>query len=107
MAWLKKGRTLVSNVTRSCYKVTSDKIAQGGFGEVYRGVQLDDHRDRLREVAIKVSLDPFTWHGEAYFGRLLARQPHVVRLHDAFPLMDGSGQAKQVKYVLVFDWMND
>jgi serine/threonine protein kinase len=93
--------------TRSsrCYKVASDKIAQGGVGEVYRGVELDDHRDPRTDVAIKVSLNPLAWHGEAYFGRLLSSEAHVVQLRDAFPLTDGAGPARLVEYVLVFDWM--
>jgi serine/threonine protein kinase len=107
MPWLKKGRTFMSNVTGRCYRVASDRIAQGGFGEVYRGTVLDDHRDPVGKVAIKACIDPHTWHGEAYFGRLLADQPHVVRLHEAFPIVDGSGHAQQTKYVLIFDWLED
>lgn len=107
MAWLKKGRVLVSDVTDTCYKVLSNCVAQGGFGEVYRAAELDDHRDACREVAIKVGIDQHVWHGEAYFGQLLESQPHVVRLRDAFPLIDGGGRARQTKYVLVFDWMED
>jgi serine/threonine protein kinase len=36
---------------------------------------------------------------------LLAGQQHVVQVLDAFPLVDGKGSARQVKYVLVFEWM--
>jgi serine/threonine protein kinase len=35
----------------------------------------------------------------------LEGQPHVVGLRDTFPLIQGSGAARSVKYVLVFDWM--
>ena len=52
-------------------------------------------------------MDPLTWHGEAYFGRLLSGHPHVVTLQDAFPLVDGIGQARLVKYILVFSWMDE
>jgi serine/threonine protein kinase len=107
MAWLKKGRVVVSDVTDTCYKVVTNCVAQGGFGEVYRAAELDDHRDALRDVALKVGVDQHVWHGEAYFGHLLEDQPHVVRLRDAFPLIDGGGRARQTKYVLVFDWMED
>lgn len=107
MPWLTRGRLLTSDVTQHNYKVTSHRMAQGGFGEVYRGVELDEHRDPCRDVAIKVSLRPIAWHGEAYFGRLLAGQPNVVQFHDAFPLIDGRGAGRLVKYVLVLDWMDE
>ena len=72
---------------------------------MYRGVQLDRQRDPVRDVAIKVGLDALVWHGEAYFGRLLEGQARVVPLRDAFPLLDGRGSARQLRYLLVFDWM--
>src|SRR4051812_24266024 len=105
MPLLRKGRTLVSTVSGECYRVTTDMEAEGGFGEIYRGYLLDDHRDPVKDVAIKVSLDQTSWHGEAYFGRLLRGQQRVVLPNDAFPISDGSGLARQVKYILVFDWM--
>lgn len=107
MARLSKGRELVSDVTENIYRVKTGRIAQGGFGEVYRGEKLDDHRDPCRSVAIKVTTVPWSWHGEAYFGRLLEGQSHVVPLLDAFPIVDGSGRARLVKYILVFDWMSE
>jgi serine/threonine protein kinase len=79
----------------------------GGGGEIYRGQELDDHRDPCRDVAIKVSTQPLSWHGEAYFGRLLAEHPHVVRLLHAFPIVDGAGAARLAKYILVLDWMRE
>ena len=106
MPLLSRRRILFSDVTQGRYRVVSPKMAQGGFGEIYRGVELDDHDDPLMEVAIKVSLNPLVWHGEAYFGRLLAEYLHVVPLRDAFPLADGVGPARRVKYILVFPWMS-
>jgi serine/threonine protein kinase len=105
MPWLNRGRLLKSDVTQASYKVLTSRVAQGGFGEVYRGCELDEHRDPCRDVAIKVSLKALAWHGEAYFGRLLAGQPNVVQFIDAFPLVDGVGAARLVKYVLVLEWM--
>lgn len=107
MPWLTKGRTLVSDVTRQKYKVVSAKVGEGGFGEVYRGEHLDNHLDRCCDVAIKVSDNAISWHGEAYFGRLLGDEPKVVGLKDAFPLIDGSGPARMAKYVLVLEWIED
>ena len=105
MPLLKKGVKFRSNVTGNCYQVMSHLVARGGFGEVYQGAELDDHRDVVDKVAIKVALNPLAWHGEAYFGRLLEGQKHVVPLRDAFPLVEGTGSMRRVKYVLVFDWM--
>lgn len=98
---------LVSDVTQTCYQVATDRLAQGGFGEVYGGFELDDHRDPCRQIAIKVSPHALPWHGEAYFGRLLSGHPHVVQLYDAFPIVDGTGAARMVKYVLILDWMGE
>lgn len=107
MAWLSKDRVLCSDLTQTCYEVATPRLAQGGYGEVFGGLELDEHRDPCRQVAIKVSLDAASWHGEAYFGRLLSGHPHVVQLRDAFTIIDGSGGARLVKYVLVLDWMMD
>lgn len=107
MPLLAPNKVLKSDVTEKFYKVKSKRVALGGFGEVYRGVALDAHHDPCGTVAIKVSLHPIAWHGEAYFGRLLAKNDSVVQLLDAFPLLDGRGAAKQVKYVLVFEWIDE
>lgn len=105
MPLLTRNRILKSDVTEKYYKVRSNRVAQGGFGEVYRGAVLDKNEDECEPVAIKVSLHPIAWHGEAYFGRLLTRNDSVVQLLDAFPVFDGWGNARKVKYVLVFEWM--
>lgn len=107
MPLLKKGSTIGSDATGLCYRVTSGRIAEGGFGEIYRGTEVDDRRDPVRDVAIKVLTDPLSWHGEAYFGRLLENNDRVVELLDAFQLVSGSGAARMTRYVLVFEWMHD
>jgi serine/threonine protein kinase len=107
MPWLKKGRMIDSPVTHARYKVVSDRVAQGGFGEIYRAKELDHHDDESREVAIKVGVDAMFWHGEAYFGRLLSDQGSVVSPIEAFPIFERNGRARQVKYVLIFPWMKD
>lgn len=107
MPLLKKGAIVGSDVTGECYRVTSGRIAEGGFGEIYRGVLLDGRRDPVRDVAIKVLTNPLSWHGEAYFGRLLEDYDRVVGLLDAFQIASGSGAARLTKYLLVFEWMDD
>lgn len=107
MPLLKKGAVVGSDLTGERYEVTSRRIATGGFGEIYRGVLLDDHRDPVRDVAIKALTDPLSWHGEAYFGRLLRAYDRVVALLDAFQITDGAGVARRTTYVLVFEWMDE
>jgi serine/threonine protein kinase len=104
---LKKGAIVGSDVSGECYKVTSGRIAEGGFGEIYRGALLDGRRDPVRDVAIKVLTNPLSWHGEAYFGRLLEEQDRVVGLLDAFQIASGSGAARLTKYLLIFEWMDE
>ena len=103
---LKKGRVLRSDMSGDRYRVTSDCVGAGGFGRVYRGQRLDDSGDPVEEVAIKVVAGAGSWHGEAYFGRLLAAQPRVVRFIDSFQLASGSGSARLVGYFLIFEWMD-
>lgn len=107
MPLLRKGAVLGSEVSGECYQVTSSRLAEGGFGEIYRGALLDDRRDPVDDVAIKVLTNPLSWHGEAYFGRLLEDNDRVVRLLDAFQIVSGSGAARLTKYLLVFEWMDD
>lgn len=107
MPLLKKGSVIASDVSGACYRVTSGRVAEGGFGEIYRGAELDERRDPVRNVAIKVLTNPVSWHGEAYFGRLLADQERVVELFDAFQMVSGSGAARLTRYLLVFEWMED
>ena len=107
MSLLKQGEVLASDLTRNRYCVATGCTAKGGFGEVYEGYVLRAHRRRGRRVAIKASRDPSSWHGEAYFGRLLAGDGRVVSLLDAFPVVDGSGRTRRVRYILVLRWMKD
>ncbi len=107
MPLMKKGSVIASDASGTCYRVTSGRIAQGGFGEIYQGVELDHQRDAVRDVAIKVLTNPLSWHGEAYFGRLLESHDRVVELFDAFQLVSGSGAARLTRYLLVFEWMED
>lgn len=106
MPLLKKGSVLGSDVSGNCYLVTTARIAEGGFGEIYRGSLLDNRRDPVHDVAIKVMTNPLSWHGEAYFGRLLEGRARVVALFDAFQMASGAGATRLTKYVLVFEWMD-
>lgn len=59
---------------------------------------------RLR--SIKVTDHSLSWHGEAFFGRLLADRAHVVPLLDAFVVPGKLGGPTPVKYVLVMPWFD-
>ena len=86
MTWLKKGQRLRSDESGRYYRVASHRLHEGGFGEVYQGQRLDDHEDDEWPVAIKVSDQSLSWHGEVFFGRLLSDPAHyvpVVPLRDA------------------------
>ncbi len=57
------------------------ELGSGGMAIVFAAHDLRHDRD----VAIKVLTHPLSWHGEAYFGRLLEDHSRVVGL------LDGSG----------------
>jgi hypothetical protein len=105
---LKKGSVLGSDVSGECYRVTSGRIAESGFGEIYRGSLLDSRRD---PCARRRHQGPHTCAGVArrgpFFGRLLEDQHRVVERIDAFQMVSGSGAARFTRYLLVFEWMED
>lgn len=101
MAFLRRSQQLASDISGHTYRITSARVIQGGFGDVYEAEQLNAHRSK---VCVKET-DALTWYGEAYFGRLLAGQSAIVRLLDAFPLVTGRGSHRQARYLLVFEWM--
>jgi len=104
MGWLKKGQMLRSDESGEHYRVATHRLYQGGFGEIYGGHLLDDHEDDGMAVAIKVTDHAVSWHGEAFFGRLLQHRPHVVPLLDAFVVPGRRGGPTPLKYVLVMPW---
>lgn len=98
---LKKGQRLRSDLSGRCYRVVSSKVAEGGFGKIYRGVELS--ASPHRRVCLRVLSNPTSWHGEAYLGNLLAGRRGAVELLDSFVLARPSRAA--TKYLLVSDWM--
>ena len=107
MSLLRKGRLLESNVTGSHYVVMTTCLDRGGFGEIYQGAEFDSRGRERRQVAIKASVDPLTWHGESYFGRLLGDLRDVVEQVDSFPIVDHGSRSRGVKYIIVLEWMDD
>lgn len=83
------------------------KLGAGGFGTTYFGhrVTKSGRVMELAKVCIKVCTSRKDWHGEAFFGELLADDPRVVRLRDAVVRTTGSGTSQRRKYILIFDYM--
>lgn len=85
------------------------KLGAGGFGTTYVGHRItkSGRLMALAKVCIKVCASRKDWHGEAFFGELLADHPRVVRLRDAVVRTTGSGTSQRRKYILIFDFMED
>ncbi len=83
------------------------KLGAGGFGTTYVGHRItkSGRLMDLAKVCIKVCTSRRDWHGEAFFGELLADDPRVVRLRDAVVRTTGSGMSQRRKYILIFDFM--
>ena len=103
MSRLRAG-TLLHNDTGTPY-VVERLLSAGGFGQTYYGHRLTPSGRRGREVCIKVCKSLDDWHGEAYFGRLLAGDPRVVELLDVFVDATGRGPRQRRRHVLVFEYM--
>ncbi len=104
MARLRAG-TLLHNDAGTPYLVTGS-LGEGGFGQTYVGQRLSPTGRRMRQVCIKVCRSAEDWHGEAYFGRLLAGDLRVVELLDAFVDGTGRGRRQRRRHVLVFEYMD-
>lgn len=85
-------------------------LNQGGFGTTHTGHRLSKNGRKVQKVCIKVCDSRQDWHGEAFFGQLLDRDPRVVRLLDAFVTAGGSsgpGAVPRRRHVLVFEFMEE
>jgi serine/threonine protein kinase len=98
--------TLLHNDAGTPYLVTG-MLSEGGFGQTYVGHRLSPSGRRTQEVAIKVCRSLEDWHGEAYFGRLLAGDPRVVELLDVFVDATGRGRRQRRRHILVFEYMEE
>ena len=99
-----KRRSKLTSDDGTVYEVDS-KLGEGGFGKTCRGLQLSRTGRPTREVCIKVCDSRRDWHGEAFFGELLAGDVRVVELLDAFVHVTGSGRNQRRRHVLVFEFM--
>lgn len=91
---------LVSDATSRVYQLLDDvPIGEGGFGVVYRGVEVGRGDG---EVAVKVCHDLTTWHGEAYLGALFSHLKRLVGARDAFV----EARDRRLAYLLISEWID-
>lgn len=88
---LEPGQTVVSPRTRLQFRV-EHLLGRGGFGEAYLCRRLGQSSTVPEQVCIKASRHIDGWLREAYFGQLLDDHPRAIRVFDAFPLVQDSGQ---------------
>src|SRR5262245_17903659 len=101
MRRIKAGATIDSPVTRSRYRV-AELLGQGGFGCAYRIQRLDAKERPVEELCLKVTLDPESWHREAYFGELLKPCDRAIHMYESFPLFPPK-KGQDILYCLVFE----
>ncbi|MBY6540046.1 protein kinase [Rhodococcus sp. BP-349] len=97
-----KPRTVLANAEGQRYRIVRE-IGAGGFGRVYLAHRLFGAEDQ-QAVAVKVCSTPRDWHGEAFYGELLARERGVVRVLDSFAHPVGKSR---IGYVLVSELMSE
>jgi eukaryotic-like serine/threonine-protein kinase len=88
---LEPGQAVVSPRTRLQFRV-EHLLGRGGFGEAYLCRRLGQSSTVPDQVCIKASRHIDGWLREAYFGQLLDDHPRAIRVFDAFPLVQDSGQ---------------
>lgn len=67
-------------------------LGKGGFGSVWRC----ETAELEGLLCLKLTRDQDSCHREAYMAHLLGDHPRVVKVHEAFPLIDGDRVAYAV-----------
>ncbi|MAY97860.1 MAG: serine/threonine protein kinase [Nocardioides sp.] len=87
--------------------VVAASMGKGGYGAVFDGHRVASDGRRLKRVCIKVCDSRHDWHGEAFFGELLAGDDRAVELLDAFVMSTRSNGREVRRHVLVFEFMEE
>ena len=104
------GRRMRQNETIRDYSGLTYRIeallGEGGFGRAYLASRMSrDGKRPTRTVCLKDCGLAANWHGEAFLGKLLADQPEVVRLIDAFVGVAGVPETR--RQFLIFEYMEE
>ncbi|MFJ6096617.1 protein kinase domain-containing protein [Williamsia muralis] len=104
------GRRMRQNETIRDYSGLTYRIeallGEGGFGRAYLASKMSrDGKRPTRSVCLKDCGLAVNWHGEAFLGKLLADQPEVVRLIDAFVGVAGMPETR--RQFLIFEYMEE
>jgi serine/threonine-protein kinase len=82
-------------------------LGEGGFGQVYLARRLGRSNTVPRTLCIKASLHIDGWLREAYFGRLLDRQPRAIHVYDIFALAHTAAPAGRLFYCLALEYASE
>jgi serine/threonine protein kinase len=102
MRKLKPGTVVQSPATGKRFLI-ANRLGEGGYGCTYRVKRLDSWDRRIKDYCLKTTLDPESWHREAYFGELLNRCERAIRVFDSFPLFPAT-RRHGLLYCLVVEY---
>lgn len=106
MRTLRVDEHIDNSVTGQAFRVERF-LGKGGFGAAYLAQPLSPGGRRDGEpICLKLTDDPRTWHGEAYFGRLLSGQSNVVRQLDAFPTTIVDARGRQTLFAITMEFVS-
>jgi serine/threonine protein kinase len=106
VALLRADQIVAHSLKRDVRFRVVDVLGEGGFGQAYTVVELDeDDRETTEIVCMKVTTDPVAWHGETYFMSLLSGNKHAMEILDSFPLLVGEGQAARMRFAITMPIM--
>jgi len=103
MPMLRINQLLQHGVERDVRFRVVDGLGRGGFGEAYEVVPVDEDDNESDPVCLKITNDDLTWHGEAYFMRLVHGDSHAIQMYDAFPVQVGEGSAARTRFCITME----